>query len=312
MAYLGPVREAMLEGRNAVDCFLGSIDAMHQILTDFAECDAGPTRWKVPRVIDIYCCSNRCLSDCSPSLRYYNLEAGSLCSVYVHGRWVQRELLDLLMQQRRWMDGVAWGHFAERTSAVHCSGCGRPVYIPFCGLRHELMNSIDACSTKLSVPLQTPDEIDTYMWEAKRGPWSGDTQHEALIWYATAAIWRDLAPSHVDQHGRQLPHDHGQYWTEWLHKDADRVYLRKLWAMWAVSMKALLKVNIRMRLLVCERHIVGDPQHAILGSVMNDTESVFSILTYEQDGFGPGVYESWFLNNVGPAGRLLALRGCIP
>ena len=154
----------MLEGRNAVDCFLGSIDAMHQILTDFAECDAGPTRWKVPRVIDIYCCSNRCLSDCSPSLRYYNLEAGSICSVYVHGRWVQRELLDLLMQQRRWMDGVAWGHFAEMTS--HCSGCGRPVYIPFCGLRHELMNSIDACSTKLSVPLQTPDEIDTYMWEA--------------------------------------------------------------------------------------------------------------------------------------------------
>ena len=31
----------------------------------------------------------------------------------------------------------------------------------------------------------------------------------------------------------------------------------------------------------------------------DDAESVFSVLTYEQDRFGPGVYESWFLDNVG-------------
>jgi hypothetical protein len=52
-------------------------------------------------------------------------------------------------------------------------------------------------------------------------------------------------------------------------------------------MKALLKMNVRMRLLIGERHIVGDPQHAIQGRVMDDTESVVSVLTYHVDGVTP-------------------------
>ncbi len=60
-----------------------------------------------------------------------------------------------------------------------------------------------------------------------------------------------------------------------------------------VSMKALLKMNIRMRLLICERHIVGDPQHAIPGRVMKDTESVVSVLTYQFDRVTPSILESW-------------------
>ncbi len=60
-----------------------------------------------------------------------------------------------------------------------------------------------------------------------------------------------------------------------------------------VSMKALLKMNIRMRLLICERHIVGDPQHAIQGRVMKDTESVVSVLTYQFDRVTPSILESW-------------------
>ena len=59
-----------------------------------------------------------------------------------------------------------------------------------------------------------------------------------------------------------------------------------------VSMKALLKMNIRMRLLICERHIVGDPQHAIQGRVMKDTESVVSVLTYQFDRDTPRILAS--------------------
>ena len=324
---LVPFREATLECRNAVDCFLGSIDAMHRILTNFAVYDAGPTYWKVPRVPSIYGCSLYGCSNASPSLRYFNLETGNradisnlatgrfgfvrvsairmlvvpslwaLSSYHADDRWAVGELYDLLGKQRDWMNGVAWGLFAEVTSAVPCWRCGRPRYIPFCELNHEVLNALGACSTRLSVPFHTPDDVDTYMWVAQHGPLKPCNQHEALMGYALAAIWRDLAPDgHVDQHEGLTHTDNlerrSMKWqriserhaTEWLHKAADRANVRKLWAMWSVSMKALLKVNIRMRLLIQECHIHMDPQHYIEGRVMKDTESVSSVLTYQVPG----------------------------
>ncbi len=131
---LVPVREATLECRNAVDCFLGSIDAMRQILTDFALYDAGPTRWKVPNFTGLpTICSN-----VSPSLRYANLDIRTPGMVWVYGSWLPGPVYGLLRLQRDWMDGVAWGQFAEMTSAVPCAVCGRPVYIPFCELSSEI------------------------------------------------------------------------------------------------------------------------------------------------------------------------------
>ena len=291
---LVPLRQATLECRNAVDCFLGSIDAMHQILTDFAVYDAGPTHWKVPnfrgrhvvppRYISHFC-SNAC-----PSMRYSNLDVQTPGMVWLYGQWVSASVFGLLGLQCEWMDGVAWGQFAEITSAVPCVVCGRPVYIPFCELNREILYSLSCCSTQLSVSLQTPDEVDDYMMAAKRGPQKFDSHGETLVFYALAAIWRDLAAdghvSDVDGYTHQSYHERmgARDRTERLQKDTDRVNLRKLWALWAVSMKALLKMNVRMRLLIGERHIVGDPQHAIQGRVMDDTESVVSVLTYHVDG----------------------------
>jgi hypothetical protein len=291
---LVPVREATLECRNAVDCFLGSIDAMRQILTDFALYDAGPTRWKVLNFTGLpTICSN-----VSPSLRYANLDIRTPGMVWVYGSWLPGPVYGLLRLQSDWMDGVARGQFAEMTSAVPCAVCGRPVYIPFCELSSEIFYSLGSCSTQLIVSLRTPNEVDDYMFAAKRHPYKCDNHADTLISYEMAAIWRDLAADgHVSDvggytHRYKMERIVARYRTEWLQKTIDRVNLEKLWALWAVSMKALLKMNIRMTLLVCERHIVGDPQHAIPGRVMKGTESVFSVLTYQFDRDTPRILAS--------------------
>ena len=285
---LVPVREATLECRNAVDCFLGSIDAMRQILTDFAVYDAGPTRWKVPNFTGLpTICSN-----VSPSLRYANLDIRTPGMVWVYGSWLPGPVYGLLRLQRDWMDGV------EMTSAVPCAVCGRPVYIPFCELSSEILYSLGSCSTQLIVSLRTPNEVNDYMFAAKRHPYKCDNRADTLISYEMAAIWRDLAADgHVSDvggytHRYKMERIVARYRTEWLQKTIDRVNLEKLWALWAVSMKALLKMNIRMTLLVCERHIVGDPQHAIPGRVMKGTESVFSVFTYQFDRDTPRILAS--------------------
>jgi hypothetical protein len=290
---LVPVRELMLECRNVVDSFLGSIGAMHRILTDFAVYDAGPTYWKMPRVISgdcLICGARTNCSNVSPIDRYSNLEPGSRGVVCVGAQWVHGELRTLLMQQIRWMDNVAFGHFAEVTSAAPCAGCSRPVYIPFCELRSSLLRPWHLLSSHLGIQFREPDDVDEYMRRTKRGPRKFVTQHETLYYYALAAIWRDLAvDGHVDLHEGYTHRDYhepiaAKDWRAWLNKAEDRVILKKLWAMWAVAMKALLKVNVMLTLLVGERHIVGDPQHDLPGRVAKHTESVFSVLSYEKDG----------------------------
>ena len=117
---------------------------MRQILTDFALYDAGPTRWKVPNFTGLpTICSN-----VSPSLRYANLDIRTPGMVWVYGSWLPGPVYGLLRLQSDWMDGVAWGQFAEMTSAAQGAAGGFPVPILCAGNAHKSLqmsfNDIDS------------------------------------------------------------------------------------------------------------------------------------------------------------------------